>query len=73
MIDCAWLWKEKATRYALFGYTKPKAAFQKVIVTLGKEDYQLATLRCANNHCFLEKLYFSMAGALFNAITSNYS
>ncbi|KAG0727046.1 hypothetical protein GWK47_035464 [Chionoecetes opilio] len=57
-----WLWKEKATRYALFSYTKPKAAFQKVI----------ATLRCANNHCFLEKVYFSMAGALFNAFTSNY-
>ncbi|KAG0715863.1 hypothetical protein GWK47_010972 [Chionoecetes opilio] len=45
-----WLWKEKAKRYALFGYTKPKAAFQKVIVTLGEEDDQLATLRCANNH-----------------------
>ncbi|KAG0719650.1 hypothetical protein GWK47_050051 [Chionoecetes opilio] len=71
-----WLWKEKATRYALFGYTKPKAAFQKVIVTLGEEDDQLATLCCANNHCFLEKVekvYFSIAGALFNAFTSNYS
>ncbi|KAG0713508.1 hypothetical protein GWK47_016094 [Chionoecetes opilio] len=60
-----WLWKEKATRYALFGYTKPKAAFQKVIVTPGEEDDQLATLRCANNHCFLEKVYFLVASALF--------
>ncbi|KAG0725655.1 hypothetical protein GWK47_038185 [Chionoecetes opilio] len=72
-MDGRWLWKEKATRYVLFGCTKPKAAFQKVIVTLGEEDNQLATLHCANNHCFLEKVYFSMAGALFNAFTSNYS
>ena len=67
-----WLMKDEVTRYALFGCTNPKEAFQKVMITLGEEDDRLANLTCADGHIFLNKTFKTMSGALFNAFTSNY-
>ena len=61
----------KATRYALFSCTNPKDAFMKVAASLAEED-KLATLHCLEGHSFL-KVCMTMAGALFNAFTSNYT
>ena len=36
-------------------------------------DERLANLSCANSHSYLDKVFNTMAGALFNAFTSNYS
>ena len=65
--------EDKRTRYTLFGCNKPKEAFHKVMVTFIEGDDRLANLSCANSHSFLDKVFKTMAGALFNAFTSNYN
>ena len=65
--------KDKGTRYALFACNKPKEAFQNVMATFIEGDDRLANLSCTNSHSFLDKIFRTMAGALFNAFTSNYS
>ncbi|KAG0723217.1 hypothetical protein GWK47_043092 [Chionoecetes opilio] len=64
-----WLWKEKVTRYALLGYTKPKAAIQKVIVTLGEEDDQLATFAVPTTTVFSRR-QVTFSGSRTTVITT---
>ena len=40
---------------------------------LDGDDSQLASLLCTSGHILLAKVLKTMAGALFNAFTSNYS
>jgi hypothetical protein len=67
------LMKDKVTRYALFGCTNPKEAFQNVMSKISENNDQLRDLSCVNGHKFVDKTFRTMAGALFNAFTSNYS
>ena len=67
-----WLVQDAETRYALFGCSQPRAAFQKVAAAIGQEDTRLVELHCRNGHGFMQILT-KMAGALFNIFTSNYA
>ncbi|XP_043218673.1 uncharacterized protein LOC122380004 [Amphibalanus amphitrite] len=67
-----WLVQDEETRYALFGCSKPRAAFQKVAAVISQEDTRLVELHCGNGHGFIPTLT-KMAGALFNIFTTNYA
>ena len=60
------------SKYALFGCANPKKVFESVVTRLGEEE-ETAALVCAQGHRLTDKLLKTMAGALFNAFTSNYS
>lgn len=64
--------QDSETRYALFGCSNPRAAFEKVVTRIGEQNTRLAGLRCSNGHFFIKTLQ-RMSSALFNVFTSNYA
>ena len=65
-----WLVRDPKTRCALFDCFQPRAAFEKVVTTIGELITRLTDLRCNSGHVFVEILW-RIAGTLFNVFTSN--